>query len=92
MNNAYYWRVRGVDTHGHEGDNSPVRYFVKHIPAPEQVHPMDGAQLVVPTFEWLPVNGAAYYIVEVSRAATFNPIHASYTILPAAPDPQQFAG
>lgn len=83
VNSGYYWRVRGVDVEGHEGDNSAVRYFVKHIPAPELLYPLDGVQVIVPTFEWLPVSGAAQYIVEVSRVDTFNLIEASYdTSLP----------
>jgi len=79
-NAPLYWRVRGKDSSDIAGDWSSKINFTKSIPAPNLVIPTDGStSVVVPTFEWQTVEGAAYYKVELSTFDTFLPLEITYT-------------
>jgi hypothetical protein len=78
-NGAFYWRVRGVDAGGHEGEPSLPQTFQKIIPSAQLISPADGVTVTMPSLEWQPVVGAAYYKVEISAAALFNAVTAYTT-------------
>jgi hypothetical protein len=79
-NSPLYWRARAIDSSNVAGSWSSKIGFTKAIPAPNLVSPADGSSsVVVPTFEWEGVLGAAYYKVELSASSTFVPMEATYT-------------
>jgi hypothetical protein len=77
-NVTYYWRVSGVDAGDHVGTPSASWSFVKNIPAPTLVSPVNGSTIVEPVLEWQAVAGAAYYKVELSTVDTFVPVAHTY--------------
>jgi len=79
-NAPLYWRVRAIDSADVAGAWSSKINFTKAIPAPNLVSPADGStSVIVPTFEWQTVDGAAYYKVELSAVPTFVPVDFTYT-------------
>jgi hypothetical protein len=77
---AWYWRVSGVDAAGNLGTwCCGVMDFSKTIPAPTLTGPDDGSTAIVPWMSWTAVDGAAWYQVELSLVANFNPIAFTYT-------------
>jgi hypothetical protein len=79
-NAPLYWRVRAIDSGDVAGAWTGKINFTKAIPSPTLVSPADGnTSVVVPTFEWQTVQGAAYYLVELSLTNTFVAVEASYT-------------
>jgi len=84
-----YWRVRGVDADGHEGENSAPGSFIKYIEAPKLISPANNANVTLPVFEWSPVEGAVTYKVEVSQLASFNSLADTYTTYQARLIPSQ---
>ena len=79
-NAPLYWRVRAIDSADVAGAWSSKINFTKAIPAPNLVSPADGSpSIIVPTFEWQTVDGAAYYKVELSAVPTFVPVDFTYT-------------
>ena len=76
---TYYWRVRGMDAHDHDGTNSEVRQLTRLMQAPVVQWPADGAVGAMRRYAWLPVEGASHYEVELSTAANFVPIARTLT-------------
>ncbi|GAP17207.1 glycoside hydrolase family 78 protein [Levilinea saccharolytica] len=81
-NTRYYWRVRAWNTAGESSVWSAVRSFRAAMTAPELSKPADGADTHTrrPMFEWLPVDGAAGYTVQVSKTDDFAKVMSSYTL------------
>ncbi len=81
-NTRYYWRVRAWNTAGESSAWSLVRSFRAAMTAPALSKPADGAETHTrrPVFEWLPVDGAAGYTVQVSKTDGFGKVMASYTL------------
>ncbi len=81
-NTRYYWRVRAWNTAGESSAWSAVRSFRAAMTAPALSKPGDGADTHTrrPMFEWLPVDGAAGYTVQVSKTDGFGKVMASYTL------------
>jgi hypothetical protein len=73
----YYWRVRvhsGNSITDWTTASQPFnkRWYIKPVP----LTPTNGYQHArFPLFNWTPVPGAAYYVVEISKNATFSPIY-----------------
>ena len=78
-NEPLYWRVRAYDSSDSAGSWSSKINFTKHVPAPVLTSPANGSNVVEPVLEWQAVEGAAYYKVELSTAASFVPVDYSYT-------------
>jgi large repetitive protein len=79
-NAPLYWRVRAKDGADVAGAWSGKINFTKAIAAPALVSPTNGsAAVMAPTFQWLAVPEAAYYKVELSTAANFLVVEATYT-------------
>lgn len=66
-----YWRVRGLDpTQGVLGLWSEIRSFTRvGLPPADYASPPDGATVSVPTLEWIPVQGAERYRVQVFKSS-----------------------
>ena len=81
-NTRYFWRVRAWNTAEESSAWSLVRTFRAAMTAPELSKPADGADTHTrrPMFEWLPVDGAAGYTVQVSKTDSFGKVTASYTL------------
>lgn len=76
---TFFWRVTGIDSDGHEGTPSVARFFVKRIPAPILLSPVENSTAYQPTFSWQVAAGATSYKVELSNDSTFNSIDHTYT-------------
>lgn len=74
---TYYWRVAMFDGMGRIGPYSSTATFTKEFPSTTPVSPLGGIISTTPTFIWTPVDGAAAYLLEVSKSATFSPIYDS---------------
>jgi cyclophilin family peptidyl-prolyl cis-trans isomerase len=68
----YYWRVQ-ANNGGNSSSFSEVRSFTTGIDVPILISPPDSAVNVStnPTFEWIPVNGAISYTLQVSIFGSF---------------------
>lgn len=67
MDGAWYWRVAVLDADNNVGAYSPTQNFYKEYLKPELLAPDQGQSYsAMPSFEWSPVNGAAYYEIRVS--------------------------
>jgi hypothetical protein len=78
-NAPLYWRVRAIDSAAVAGAWTSKINFTKTIPAPNLVSPADGStSVIIPTFEWQTVEGAAYFKVELSTSPTFVAVEASF--------------
>ncbi|MBU0475061.1 MAG: peptidylprolyl isomerase [Bacteroidetes bacterium] len=71
-NIKYYWRV-SANNGGNKSDYSVVHSFNSSIKAPVLVSPAvnEDSVSITPKLEWLPVNGATKYKVQVSKAPLF---------------------
>jgi hypothetical protein len=65
------------DGNGRLGSYSPSATFTKQYPITTLISPISGGVEKTPTFIWLPVDGAATYIFEVSLFPTFYPTYDS---------------
>lgn len=76
----YYWRVAMIDGNSKLGNYSASQTFTKQYPITTLVSPGSGSLITeTPTFVWMPVDGAARYLLEVSQYATFSPTYESVT-------------
>ena len=74
---AYYWRVAMIDSSNRLGPYSPAVTFVKLYSPTSLIDPISESISDTPTFVWSPVDGAASYVIEVSRYPTFSSIYDS---------------
>jgi hypothetical protein len=72
---TYWWHVAMVDGNGKSGPYSPSATFTKQYPTTTLISPIGEALPGTPTFIWTPVDGAATYVIEVSKNATFSPVY-----------------
>ncbi len=79
LDGEYYWHVAMIDGNGRLGPyNVPSATFTKQYPVTVLISPPSGGSAgQTPTFIWAPVNGAAYYVFEVSKFPTFSPLYDS---------------
>jgi len=79
-NVSYQWRVAVIDGDGRLGEWSTPASFTVQYPTTTLVEPVPGAVISgTPTFAWTPVDGAAYYRLQVSQYSSFNPLYADVT-------------
>jgi hypothetical protein len=76
---SYYWRVAMIDGQGRIGDFSQSAIFTKQYPTTTLVSPIGQSVGSTPTFVWTPVDGAAFYKLEISLNDTFAPVFESIT-------------
>jgi hypothetical protein len=70
---TWYWRVAILDASSHLGTFGPTQRFYKEYRLPTLLAPPQGGSTSgVPTFEWEPVDGAAYYKIQYADNALFN--------------------
>ncbi len=82
LDGKYYWHVAMIDGNNRLGPYSnPVATFVKQYPITTLKSPLAGAVTKTPTFIWTPVDGAAYYRIEISKYKTFSPLYDSVTTI-----------
>jgi hypothetical protein len=75
---TYYWRVAMRDGNDKQGTFSATNTFTKQYPTTTLINPSDGSSSSsAPTFTWSPVDGAAYYRLEISQFPTFSPLYDS---------------
>jgi hypothetical protein len=68
-----YWRVAMLDANDFLGAYSDVQRFYKEYLPPTLVAPAQGASAAgIPSFEWLPLDGAAYYKIQYADNDLFN--------------------
>ncbi|HIQ04152.1 MAG TPA: hypothetical protein EYH31_00480 [Anaerolineae bacterium] len=69
---TWYWKVAMLNPHGQPGPYSPVQRFYKEYLSPQPTSPAPGASSEgIPTFVWEPLDGAAYYHIEVDDDEQF---------------------
>jgi hypothetical protein len=59
------------------GPYCPPATFIKEYPATTLIRPISRSVIGTPTLVWSPVDGAASYIIEVSRVPTFSSLYDS---------------
>ncbi len=70
---TWYWRVAAIDADGHAGPYGPAQTFYKEYLAPDLLVPGQGSsQGENISFEWTPLDGAAYYELEIADNDAFN--------------------
>lgn len=70
---TWYWRVAVIDSTGNIGAFSRVQQFYKEYLAPKLLQPgQNGVISGATSFEWAPVEGAAYYRIEIDDDPLFN--------------------
>jgi len=70
---AWYWRVAALDANGNPGLYGPAMRFYKEYDRPVLLAPSQGGTTTgIPTFEWAPLDGAAYYQIQYANNALFN--------------------
>lgn len=76
---TWYWRVAVIDANKQVWTYSPVQQFYKEYLPPTPRQPAQGsASPGVPSFRWDPLDGAAYYKIEIANNPNFSqPISAS---------------
>lgn len=69
----WYWRVAAIDADGRRGpDSAPARFYKEYL-RPETLSPVQGSsQSDTITFEWTPLDGAAYYNLEIDDNEAFD--------------------
>lgn len=69
---TYYWRVAMIDGNNRVGEYSASQNVTKQYPITTLLSPANGSTSTsAPTFIWTPVDGAAYYRLEISTDPTF---------------------
>ncbi|MEZ4862556.1 MAG: SdrD B-like domain-containing protein [Caldilineaceae bacterium] len=69
---TWYWRVAVIDVANRVGAYSATQQFYKEYLAPTLLQPgQNGAVTGVTSFEWQPVDGAAYYQIEIDDDQNF---------------------
>jgi VCBS repeat-containing protein len=73
-NTRYYWRVRAFNSLDQYSSWSTVSYFREAMLAPDLSSPANGAALdnLRPAFDWLDVDGASSYTVQISSSASMS--------------------
>ncbi len=81
QNTRYYWRVRAYTADGHYSNWSGTSYFRTVLLAPIPIKPADQGYVsgLLPTFSWLPVEGASSYTLQVSTVPNFSRLMFSKT-------------
>jgi hypothetical protein len=71
---TWYWRVAAIDADGRIGPFGPPQTFYKEYLAPQLLVPGQGGSTpdAVGSFEWAPLDGAAYYALEIADNDAFN--------------------
>ena len=70
---TWHWRLALLDANGNLGAFGPTQRFYKEYGLPTLKAPPQGGSVTgVPTFEWAPVDGAAYYQIQYDDNALFN--------------------
>ena len=70
---TWYWRVAMIDANNIVGPYSTIQRFYKEYLPPTLLSPDQGSRVVdIPTFEWSPVPGAAYYRIQFADNALYN--------------------
>jgi hypothetical protein len=69
---SWYWHVAAVDGKGNVGAYSPTQTFYKEYLPPTLVHPDQGSSPAQLYFAWTPLDGAAYYEIEVDDNDAFS--------------------
>ena len=70
---TWYWRVAVYDTNKNLWTFSPVQQFYKEYLPPTPRQPAQGsASPGIPLFRWDPLDGAAYYKIEIADNPLFN--------------------
>jgi len=80
VNVQYFWRVRS-NNGGNRSEYSEISNFYSSIEAAELVYPgINDTVSVTPEFQWLPVEGATAYRLQVSTAPTFSATRIVYDV------------
>jgi hypothetical protein len=75
---TYYWRVASIINENKDmGNYSVPATFTKQYPITPLISPNNGRASATPTFSWTPIAGAATYIFEISRYASFSSLQDS---------------
>jgi hypothetical protein len=76
---TWFWRVAIIDGNGRRGPDSPAATFYKEYLRPDPLTPTQGSNVSdIITFEWTPLDGAAYYKLEIDDNEAFDsPIRVS---------------
>lgn len=72
---TWFWRVAVIDGQNKRGPDSPAATFYKEYLRPETVSPVQGSTDITNTsitFEWTPLDGAAYYKLEIDDDEAFD--------------------
>lgn len=70
---TWYWRVAVIDSNNNVGAFSQVQQFYKEYLTPKLLQPgQNGVISGATSFEWAPVEGAAYYRIEIDDDPLFN--------------------
>ncbi|MBK8047263.1 MAG: hypothetical protein IPK16_09165 [Anaerolineales bacterium] len=77
----WYWRVAIFESSGNPGPFSTAQAFDKQYQVPTLVWPPPNTKAgVMPSFEWLPLTGAAYYRFEISKDSEFEKVQTEDTV------------
>jgi hypothetical protein len=76
---TWFWRVAVIDGNGRRGPDSAVASFYKEYLRPETLSPVQGSSAGESiNFEWSPLDGAAFYKLEIDDNEAFDsPIRVS---------------
>lgn len=70
---TWYWRVAVLDANDNPGAYSlPQRFYKEYAPPMLLAPPQGGNVISVPTFQWAPIDGAAYYRIQYADNTLFN--------------------
>jgi hypothetical protein len=73
MDGTWFWRVALIDGGGRVGPYGPTATFYKEYLRPEPLSPVQGSsEAETITFEWKPLDGAAYYKLEIDDNEAFD--------------------
>jgi len=83
---TWYWKVAVLDAANHVGPYSPPQRFYKEYVPPRIISPAQGTSTAgIPTFIWQPLDGAAYYKIQIddneffSSPASYSTNHTTFT-------------
>lgn len=70
---TFYWRVAIIDAEGKIGTFSPAQTFYKEYLTPKPISPVENSAFTKATFfQWEPMDGAAYYEIEIDDDPLYN--------------------